>query len=163
VQIAALLSAVAQVQAASGETPLALRGCVALGDLALSGNYLLGPAIDEAADGERWADAAVVWISERASDALALDMRRSGSAKSERQAAVNRATMPIEIPGHAQQRRAARVVVPFAVPGMDPRLFTSRISESFGGDSLPPSRQEKLRKTMASYRAMAEALGIALE
>jgi hypothetical protein len=52
--------------AASNSVPMAYRGCIAVGDLAVSDDYFVGEAIDEAAIWHEQADAAVVWLTPRA-------------------------------------------------------------------------------------------------
>jgi len=42
---------------------LAYRGCVAYGDFEMDQSFIVGPAVDEAANGEAQAEAAVVWFA----------------------------------------------------------------------------------------------------
>lgn len=42
--------------------PLAVRGCIARGAFAIERNFVLGPAVDEAAEAASLADAAIVWL-----------------------------------------------------------------------------------------------------
>jgi hypothetical protein len=57
------LLCVAVKTAALAGKPLAYRGVVSLGHFALDGNFILGPAVDEAAGLMEIADASVVWIA----------------------------------------------------------------------------------------------------
>ena len=51
------------VAAAGARVPLAYRGCIAVGELALSESYFVGEAIDEAATWHEQADAAITWVT----------------------------------------------------------------------------------------------------
>lgn len=47
--------------ASEGAPPLAYRGAIAFGDVLSAGRFVIGPAIDHAAESERLAEAALVW------------------------------------------------------------------------------------------------------
>jgi hypothetical protein len=49
--------------AAKDPNPIAFRGCIAVGQLCMDGEFLIGPAVDEAAEWHEQADAAVVWLT----------------------------------------------------------------------------------------------------
>lgn len=44
------------------DPPLLYRGCIAVGDHLFDGNFIVGPAVDEAAEGFEKADGAFVWM-----------------------------------------------------------------------------------------------------
>ena len=58
--------------AATATVPLAYRGCIAVGDLAVSDEYFVGPAIDEASQWHEQADAAITWVTPEASQRIGL-------------------------------------------------------------------------------------------
>jgi hypothetical protein len=61
----------------SKRVPLVYRGCIAAGTLAVSGQFFVGPAVDEAAEWHEQADASVVWLTPSAAKAAALEERDS--------------------------------------------------------------------------------------
>jgi hypothetical protein len=56
--------------AARTDPPLTYRGYVSFGRFAIKGNFILGPAVDEAAGMERLADGAFVWLGPAAKEIL---------------------------------------------------------------------------------------------
>jgi len=53
---------------AEGEPPLAYRGAIAFNEFEIRDQFMIGPAIDEAAQSERLAEAALVWLCPSAVD-----------------------------------------------------------------------------------------------
>lgn len=64
-------------RSARSSTPLAYRGAVAYGEYEISSNFILGRAIDEAADNHESAQGAIVWLLPRAPGILSLVGLRS--------------------------------------------------------------------------------------
>jgi hypothetical protein len=62
-------------QAVHRDPALLYRGCIAAGRLVADGEFFVGEAIDEAAEWEQRADAAVVWLLPSARDALQKEPR----------------------------------------------------------------------------------------
>ena len=63
----------AAATAADARVPLAYRGCIAAGELAVSGSFFVGEAIDEAATWHEKADAAITWVTPSARASASLD------------------------------------------------------------------------------------------
>jgi hypothetical protein len=77
VQVAAILAALVQQRGAAMATGMAFRGAVAFGEFLVDGNFLIGPAIDEAAQNYEIAKAAVVLCLPSAMSELAVKEERS--------------------------------------------------------------------------------------
>lgn len=55
-------------EAALSDPVLALRGCISVGEFEIDENFLIGPAVDEAAECMNIAEGAFVWLTQSASD-----------------------------------------------------------------------------------------------
>lgn len=62
--------AVALVHGAKGPVPLAYRGCVTVGKFAMRQSFIVGPAVDRAANLGARTDGAIVWLDEQASEII---------------------------------------------------------------------------------------------
>jgi hypothetical protein len=65
--VAAQLSAVIAKEFLRDDSPRTLRGCITYGQFLIKGNFIVGPAVDEAASAERLAEGAFIWLSPVAS------------------------------------------------------------------------------------------------
>ena len=65
------------------EPALVMRGCITYGEHLCKGNFLIGPAVDEAAEGERIAEGAFVWLHPTADPSYKkfLDIRQEQISK----------------------------------------------------------------------------------
>lgn len=70
VLLAAYLASGIMKYAASSPVPLAYRGTMALGEFTLAENFIVGPAVDEAAQQMNAADGAIVWLMPSAAHLL---------------------------------------------------------------------------------------------
>lgn len=156
VLIVSLLAAVAQMRFGLGSTPLSVRGCISLGDLFQDETYMIGPAIDDAAAGEKWADAAVIFLTEDASAALEVELSSPATGRKKKHRDIEAATTIAVVPGHGSESKRTRVVVPYAITGVTSQVLWRRIETSFGeGPEVLP----KLEKTRTVHRTLAASIG----
>lgn len=156
VMIVSLLAAVAQMRLAFGETPLAVRGCISLGTFFQDEIFMIGQAIDDAATGEKWADAAVIFLTEEASAALELELSSAKRSRRKAYRSIEAATAIADVPGHKAASKRTRVVVPYALPGVTSQVLWGRMELAFGTD---PKVRPKLEKSRVLHRAMAASVG----
>jgi hypothetical protein len=156
VMIVSLLSAVAQMRLGFGETPFAVRGCISLGDFFQDDNFIIGQAIDDAASGEKWTDAAVIFLTDEASAALEVELSSSRRGPRKAHRSIEGATTIAEVPGHGDESKRTRVVVPYALPGVTSQVLWGRMDRAFGTD---PEVRLKLEKSRAIHRALAASVG----
>jgi len=82
--------------------PLAMRGCISRGRFAIVDRFVLGPAVDEAAEAADLAEAAIVWLLPSASEELLPAMRHAHTI-----------VMPYRVPLKQGATLTAPCVIPF--------------------------------------------------
>jgi hypothetical protein len=126
--------------AASAKVPLAYRGCLALGDFRMDGSFIIGPAVDEAAEAMNAAEGAFVWLAESAfASSLWAVRNRTGDE-------LMLVEYDVPLKGGNSYRTLA--VSPFerTTPAAERKLIATSIEGTFG-DSRTVDRMLKRQKT----------------
>ncbi|HVP10724.1 MAG TPA: hypothetical protein VMV94_05985, partial [Phycisphaerae bacterium] len=143
VYVACKTAATAISLVASSETggpDMALRGCVSIGEFDPDGTTIIGEAVDDAAEYEKLAQAAIVWFTPGARTRYE-SLRNSGAM------AVPASTPLLEKP---------LIVHDYAVPLKDGRSFLTLAINPFGGPERPRGEAEIIRdRILATFSADA--------
>lgn len=105
--VAARISSLIMREAALWPPALAYRGCIAYGDFAIEKNFIVGQAVDEAAEGLDRAQGAFVWLTPSAE-------RKLRSWKTIPYSLQAHSLLEYEVPLKGGDRYATHVVSPFA-------------------------------------------------
>lgn len=111
--------------------PLAYRGAIAFGEFLIRGSFLIGPAVDEAAEAEKLAEGALVWFCPSA-------LKRLTNS------------LGFDLPGAARPGRDFPVKLPWAVPLKGGHRFETAVVRPDG------SNDELLGNLNAAFRLDAE-------
>jgi hypothetical protein len=124
--------------------PLAMRGSVAWGRFAVSPNFIIGPAVDEAAECAGAAEAAIVWLAPSARKHT--EWRPKGSAR----------LIPWAVPMKAGSVYETQAVSPFEIAADDHEQLTNLILDAFDVQRL-----DVQIKRQNTARFLAKAMRIA--
>jgi len=114
-------------QATATAPHLAYRGCIAYGQFALDDRFIVGPAVDEAAENMDRAQGAFVWLTPSASDVLSRGRVPAGLQGT--------ALVPYSVPMKGGDTFATSVVSPLHLAGSREKAIdlTGRILGTFSG------------------------------
>jgi hypothetical protein len=155
--VAARTSSMILREAALGSPALAYRGCIAYGEFALEKNFIVGRAVDEAAENMDRAQGAFVWLTPSAEKELRSWERMPYSLK-------EHALLEYEVPLKGGDRYTTHVVSPFIQNAVvDERAFlSSRILDTFGGSvdiEVKRQRTAEFLRFASSQAEGPEAVG----
>jgi hypothetical protein len=117
--------------------PLAMRGCISYGEFAMTDRFVLGEAVDDAAEGEKVANAAIVWLHPSAAARWELDEHGNGRT----QERIFRYPVPVKGKGTVD----VPCVVPFGAESWEADPYRQRVLDTF--DRASPDVLAKRRET----------------
>ena len=145
VHVACSLASAMLAAAAKSDPALAYRGCISCGDFEVHDNFLVGPAVDEAAAAIDLAQGAFVWLLPSALDVF---MGFAERAHSRAQDGPTLPYLPFNVPLKGGDEFSTYAVSPCALAGSsrDRDEIRSRIMDTFiGGLDVQIKKQNTLR------------------
>jgi len=148
--IASVCSKVAMIYATMADAPtLVFRGAVSVGQFFHDDRFLIGPAIDEAAEYEKLPNGGMVWLCPSAHDVTREARFSAASGRLASFADLELFLVPdYPVPIKGDEPRHAPVVSPFLfVQYAHEEAFLSRVDESFVGENpdIPIKRENTMR------------------
>jgi hypothetical protein len=144
--------------AALTDPPLAYRGCVSAGSFTIRSNFILGPAVDQAASMDRVAEGAFVWLDRGARDMLEAE-RISKEPAFPEALCLHRVRVPMK----GDQFSQTLAVLPYKPEDSDElkARINARLLSSF--DDTKPDVAVKRDNTRSFLETGAEASTAALQ
>lgn len=163
-RVASTVSAIIQL-GVEGQPRFAYRGCLSFGEFEDVDKFIVGPAVDEAAELERLAEGAIVWLSpsahlvvETATTASDLSDARTASFKNMADLFVRGSLIKYEVPLKDLPPYETFTVDPFdGVENEDRQHIATAILSTFGSASQGSSTLSVETKRQITRRYLAHA------